>query len=219
MYVYIYKITSPNNKIYIGQVIEKKGIKTRLREHIRQAKRNVNKGSRILNQAIIKYGEEKFTIEKVCKIHHKLKDITEQFCIAYFNSLVPNGYNLQSGGTFTTHSEETKKKRSDSLRTLLTDPDKRKIWSDAKKGKDQGIKNNRKYEEDKLLPKYIRKIRGKYEGYSVDSHPLCKCKKFTSNKYTMEQKLNMAIDFLKSLNDKTAVQRLDGSGSLPKVKA
>jgi hypothetical protein len=105
------------------------------------------------------------------------------------------------------------------LRTLLTDPDKRKIWSDAKKGKDQGIKNNRKYEEDKLLPKYIRKIRGKYEGYSVDSHPLCKCKKFTSNKYTMEQKLNMAIDFLKSLNDKTAVQRLDGSGSLPKVKA
>ena len=219
MYVYIYKITSPNNKIYIGQVIEKNGINTRQKEHIGQANRNVNKGSRILNQAIVKYGNENFTIEKLCKIHHKLKDVTEQFCIAYFKSLVPNGYNLQSGGTYTTHSEETKKRRSESLRTLLLDPTKKKIWSDAKKGKDQGIKNNRKYEEDKLLPKYIRKIRGKYEGYCIDSHPLCKCKKFISVKYTMEQKLNMTIEFLKSLNNTTAVQRLDGSGSLPKVKA
>ena len=219
MYVYIYKITSPNNKVYIGQVIEKKGINTRWKEHIRQANRNVNKGSRILNQAIVKYGNENFTIEKLCKIHHKLKDVTEQFCIAYFKSLVPNGYNLQSGGTYTTHSEETKKRRSESLRTLLLDPTKKKIWSDAKKGKDQGIKNNRKYEEDKLLPKYIRKIRGNYEGYCIDSHPLCNCKKFTSVKYTMEQKLNMTIEFLKSLNNTTAVQRLDGSGSLPKVKA
>lgn len=35
----------------------------------------------------------------------------------------------------------------------------------------------------------------------------------------MEQKLNMTIEFLKSLNNTTTVQRLDGSGSLPKVKA
>lgn len=212
MYTLIYLIISPNNKYYIGQVKESKGIQTRWKQHVNTAKRNINEGSRVLNMAILKYGEEEFIIKQLCKIKSSLKDITEQFCISYFNSMVPNGYNLQSGGTFTKHSIETCQKRSKSLKKLLKNPDKRKIWSNAKKNRSQGIKNNRKHEEDKVLPKYIRRIRGKYEGYCVDSHPLCKCKKFTSKKLTMENKLNLAIQFLNNLNNKVAVQRLDGSG-------
>jgi hypothetical protein len=214
MYTLIYRIISPNNKFYIGQVNEKKGVRQRWLQHIRTAKKDKNKGSRVLNNAIIKYNPENFKIETLCRVHENIKDITEQFCISFFNSLVPYGYNLQSGGTFTNHSEETKLKRSESLRKLLENPEKREIWSKAKKGKPQDNKNNRKYEEDKYLPKYIRRIRGNSEGFCIDSHPLCKCKKYTSKKLTMEEKYTECLKYLNELNNNmAAVQRLDGSGS------
>lgn len=216
MYTYIYKITSPNKKSYIGQVIETKGVRERWLQHIRTARNNKNKGSRVLNYAILKYKPENFKIEILCKVHENIKDITEKFCISFYNTLVPNGYNLQSGGTYTIHSDETREKRSKSLKKMLENPEKRKIWSDAKKGKPQDNKNNRKYEEDKTLPKYIRRIRGRYDGYCIDSHPLCKCKKFTSIKLSMEQKYILCINYLEELNKMVAVQRLDGSGSTNK---
>lgn len=212
MFVLIYRITSPSGKSYIGQTVEHKGVQTRWKQHINTAKRDRNVGSTLLNSAIIKYGENTFTVETICKVHMNIKDITEQFCISYYNTMTPNGYNLQSGGTFTTHSEITKMKRSLSIKKMLENPEKRKIWSDAKKGKPQDNKNNRKYPEDNMLPKYIRRIRGKYEGYCIDSHPLCNSKKFTSRKISMEEKLIQAKEFLKKLDNTVNVQRLDGSG-------
>lgn len=212
MWILIYKITSPSEKCYIGQVLERKGIMKRWKQHIQTAKNNKNKGSRLLNYAILKYGQENFKLEILAKVKFNIKDVTEQFCISYYKTLVPNGYNLQTGGTFTNHSEETIKKRAESLKLILQDENKRKKWSDVKKGVSQGIKNNRKFEEDKILPKYIRKIRGKYSGYCIDSHPLCKCKKFTSIKLDMNTKLQLAKSYLDTLNNTVAVQRLDGSG-------
>lgn len=214
MYTLIYCLTSPSGKKYIGQVNEKKGIRNRWFQHINSSKNDPNKGSRFLNHAIIKYGYNNFKIEKICRIHNNIKDQTEQFCIAFFKTLAPNGYNLQTGGTNTNHSNETKEKRSLSLKKILEQPEKRKIWSEAKKGKPQDNKNNRKYEEDKCLPKYIRRIRGRYEGFCIDSHPLCKCKKFTSIKITMDEKYKICLNYLNKLNDMVAVQRLNGSGSI-----
>lgn len=203
MYVFIYKYTSPSNKSYIGQVVEKKGIISRWKQHINEANRNPNIGSRLLNMAIKKYGSENFNIECLCKVHTNIKDNAEKLCIAMFKTLAPYGYNLQIGGTYTEHSDETKEKRSKSLKKLLENPEKRLIWSNAKIGRSQGIKNNRKHKEDSCLPKYIRKIRGKYEGYVIDSHPLCRCKKFTSTKLTMDEKFRLANEFLEELNKKT----------------
>ena len=65
MKVFIYKITSVNNKSYIGQVIEKKGINTRWKQHVNCAKLNKEKGSRFLNSAILKYGEDNFDHDDV----------------------------------------------------------------------------------------------------------------------------------------------------------
>jgi group I intron endonuclease len=199
--VLIYKITCLiNNKTYIGQTIEKKGIQTRFKEHINTAKNNPKKGSRYLNNAILKHGIENFKLKKICKVNEKIKDVTEQFCISFYKSLAPNGYNLQTGGTHTEHSSETKQKRSESLKLLLKNPEKRLIWSEAKKGVSQGIKDNRKYEEDKNLPKYIRRLRGVSEGYAIDSHPKYNHQKvFTSKKLTMEEKYNLAIKFIENL--------------------
>lgn len=212
MYALIYKITSPNNKCYIGQTLEKKGIKARWRQHINQAKRNPEKGCRLLNRAILKYGETNFKVEKISKININLKDKAEQLCITLFKTLSPYGYNLQTGGTFTEHTEETKKRRSDSLKKLLTSQEKRKIWSEAKKNIPQDNKKNRKYEEDYKLPKYIRRIRGRYTGYVIDSHPLCRSKRFTFVKLSDEEKYELALKYLNNLNNMVAVQRLNGDG-------
>ena len=43
---------------------------------------------------------------------------------------------------FTKHSKETCKKRSESLKKLLKDPEKRKIWSEAKLVKSKNLKEN-----------------------------------------------------------------------------
>lgn len=212
MSVIIYKITSPCDTSYIGQVIREKGIMARWKQHINSAKSNPEKGCRYLNRAILKYGHNSFKVEKICEIHENLKDVTEQLCIKLYKTLAPDGYNLQTGGTHTIHSEYTKNKRSESLKLLLKDTNKRKIWSEAKKGIPQNNKKNRKYEEDYLLPKYIRRIRGTYSGYCIDSHPLCRSKKFTSKKITDIQKYNLTIEFLNKLNNMVAVQRLNGNG-------
>jgi hypothetical protein len=213
MKVIIYKITClSTNKKYIGQVIESKGIYKRWRQHINTARSNPKKGSSLLNNAILKYTEHNFKIEQICKINKHIKDVSEQFCIAFYKSLSPTGYNLQTGGTYTEHSSETRQKRSESLKLLLQNPEKKLIWSKAKKGVSQGIKNNRKYKEDNILPKYIRRIRGVSNGYIVDSHPQHNHQKsFTSKKLTMEEKYNLAVKFIEQLeiNKNTNVHKQD----------
>ena len=49
-------------------------------------------------------------------------------------------------------------------------------------------------------------------GYVVKNHPHLKTKYFTSKKYTLEEKLIQAKEYLNSATD--AVQRLNGDGSL-----
>jgi hypothetical protein len=145
-YGFIYKITSPSNKSYIGQVIEfekngnLKGIRGRWLQHCRSAK--TKKGCIYLNNAINKYKPKNFKIIKLMKCNLQYIDLFEQLFIKTHNTLVPNGYNLQTGGTFTTRSKETCKKRSDSLKKLLTDPIKRKIWSKGKLGKINKMQSN-----------------------------------------------------------------------------
>jgi hypothetical protein len=79
MWILIYKITSPSGKSYIGQVIETKGILKRWKQHIQIAKNNKNKGSRLLNSAILKYGEENFKLKKIAKVKYNIKILQNNF--------------------------------------------------------------------------------------------------------------------------------------------
>ena len=81
-----------NNKIYIGQ---SKNIECRYQRHLYDAK---NGATTLLHAAIRKYGIENFTftILEECKIEEL--NIREIFYIKTFNSLMPNGYNVQTGG-------------------------------------------------------------------------------------------------------------------------
>src|SRR5210317_176582 len=99
----IYKITSPSNKVYIGQTIHT------LEERIKGYKKK-STNCTLLKRAIDKYGI-KMVYEVVETIPDELLDEREIYWIKYYNSLAPNGYNCSTGGN-------NKKELSDLLKVL-----------------------------------------------------------------------------------------------------
>lgn len=102
-YGYIYKVTNKiNKKVYIGQTSN--SIKKRWVQH-KSAARNAKNNSVVFYNAINKYGEDNFAIDiiyEVCcdtkdELIDELNDL-EIYYISIYNSLIPNGYNLTSGG-------------------------------------------------------------------------------------------------------------------------
>lgn len=92
----IYKFTNKiNKKVYIGQSID---IQRRYREHI-----SLKPGNKVFHSALIKYGIENFDFEIIEECEIKELDEKEKYYIQYFNSLVPNGYNVSTGGTNAAH--------------------------------------------------------------------------------------------------------------------
>ncbi len=187
----IYLLECPNGKKYVGQTVKylnsgkKWGYLARWNAHINEAKRCLNY-CRLLDNAIRKYGYENFKLTLICECStfSELND-KEKYFIKELNTLSPNGYNLTSGGNEChIQSEETCRKKSESL-----------------KGKNLGRvleKRKRKNPEDNVLPKYIRRIK---DGYRISNHPSKLDVTFRSKKISMEEKLNFAIEKLKSLND------------------
>lgn len=110
----IYKITFPNNKVYIGQTIQP--LERRFYSHKNDAinKRDITEfsyGSRI-GRAIRKYGLELEQFEIIDR-GSSIEDLNnkETYWIEYYNSTNSDfGYNLNSGGGNNLHSKETKKK-------------------------------------------------------------------------------------------------------------
>ena len=85
-----------------------------------------------------------------------------------------------------------------SLKALLKDPKKRKIWSLAKLGKPQApTKRKCKNSMNQNLPKYItyrESHNGKYKGYVVE-HPNGN-KRFGKQRYTLEENLRKATEYI-----------------------
>ena len=78
-------------------------------------------------------------------------------------------------------SEETRKKLSDSQKDMVKS------------------KHNRKYPEDNSLPKYVSSIRTeKNQGYTIQKHPKLKGRTFLNAKLSMEEKLALALDYLRT---------------------
>jgi len=106
----IYKLENKiNSKGYAGQSTD---IEKRFKYHQSQAKKKNPK--QIIDRAIKKYGWDNF--EKIIvPFSEAYLDRAERFVIATDNLLVPNGYNLTTGGCKNHHhSEESKRKNSES---------------------------------------------------------------------------------------------------------
>jgi group I intron endonuclease len=92
----IYKITNKiNGKVYIGQSID---IEKRWKDHIYNTPK---KGRSLIHSSIKKYGVESFDFEIIFSMKYvdfNIMNLLEEAYIRYYNSLSPNGYNLDSGG-------------------------------------------------------------------------------------------------------------------------
>lgn len=95
--MYVYKITNTiNNKVYIG-------ITNNYKKRWSNEKCNPKdpKKQQVITRAIAKYGEENFIFE-VLFSHLNIEEACkkEQELIQSYNSLVPNGYNVDIGGNY-----------------------------------------------------------------------------------------------------------------------
>jgi len=191
-----------NNKCYIGQALcftgknnNKWGALGRWKSHIRETLGEKDNCC-ILNGSIRKYGVDNFEVLVLIKCPIEELNEKEVYFINLYNSLVPNGYNVKTGGDSGKDSDETKIKKS--LARLGTRRDK----------------YSRKYEEDKDLPKYIRSMRIKsndnttiLDGYVVNKFPIGVDKKeYVKDKYFYinksrngEESLKEAIEYLDQL--------------------
>lgn len=223
----IYCLTSPSGKKYIGQT--KRSFNKRLKEHTKCLGNCI-----ILENAIKKYGIDSFVCEVLLEINDELLDENEAKFINLLNTIEPNGYNVRSGGKVATHSEISKERmrqsklgdKNHNYAKPRSELAKHNI-SVSKSGvnhhfygkelseahKQTLSKSFKKYDKD--LPMYICYLVERPEvyqsaGYVVKNHPYLKTKYFTSKKYTLEEKLNQAKEYLNSAMD--AVQRLNGDG-------
>ena len=96
MSIGIYKIENLNShKKYIGQSVH---IEKRWKQHCQK-----NKTS-LIAKAIQKYGKENFSFEILEKCSIEQLDQREDFFIKYYNSIVPNGYNVIENNVTNRHS-------------------------------------------------------------------------------------------------------------------
>ena len=120
-YVEIYKITNTeNNKIYVGQTVShmlnhgkyrRYGSQKRLDSHISEAiKNNKDKQCHFLNNAIRKYGADKFNTELIDICLWEDRDKIEAEYIEKMDAIFPKGYNLKVGGTVFKHTDESRKR-------------------------------------------------------------------------------------------------------------
>jgi|688.fasta_scaffold911496_1 group I intron endonuclease len=227
----IYKITNKiTNKIYIGQCVShysngrKHGYLNRFKIHIKNSKSKND--CRALGDAINKYNQENFVCELICECEPSEMNILEDRYIKEYDTLVPNGYNLMSGGgngrlhsnetkekmsetrTGKHHSQETKEKMSESAKGRKLTTETKMIQSAQRKFRDMKEPNKiRVLKILKLLnienlPAYLiyryNETR-KSEGFYIAKHPKLpkgKTKHFVSKKLKIEEKYKQAISYL-----------------------
>lgn len=94
-YVYIIK-NSINNKVYIGQTMNT--LEHRFKKHLETARSKTKHTD--LTDAMNEFGADKFWIESLEEGNFTREELyeKEKYYIKKYNSLYPNGYNLQTGG-------------------------------------------------------------------------------------------------------------------------
>lgn len=165
---FIYSIYNKiSKKRYIGQTIQP--LHKRIYQHFQQANKGINTP---LYYAFRKYSRDIFEISLIEECEKLLLDEREQYWIDYYNTF-NEGYNCDLGGKGTKglkHSEETRKKMSDS----------KKGKPSGRKGKINSEESNKKRSESlkKAYKNGIRKPRD-YSDISGENN-----KNYKNGKYT-----------------------------------
>lgn len=175
---YIYMLTSPNGKRYIGQT--RRAFEQRISQHKCDASHADSERCSVLHRAIKKYGFDNFKKEIMLIVPDQCLDDMERRMIYAYCTVVPHGYNILSGGkSGGCHSIETKMKISDQLKSI------------------NGMSD---------LPIYLSHFKKlKLTGYRIRGHPLHSDKLFVVGTYgrTLEDAKNAAIEYYDLISHST----------------
>ncbi len=207
---FIYIITSPSGKSYIGQTT--RSVEKRIKEHFKCSGHCI-----LLENALKKYGDAMIT-ETLFEIDNSMLNTYETQLIELYGTLEPYGYNIRTGGSNGLHSLDSRermriaktgsnnhnfgKPRSDSAKEAI---------SLAKSGVNHHFYDKSLSHEHKLnlskahkqadLPMYLVYVKARPEiyqssGYAIVNHPVLKNKYFTSKTLTDDDKLKLAQEHL-----------------------
>lgn len=163
-----------SGKGYIGQALNYVngntmwGTEGRWKSHVREALGGSVDHCRLLNNAIRKYGKDAFEIYTFIEDEESKLDEHEVFFIDVFQTLTPNGYNLEKGGRKNKEiSDETRKRVSEGNKNKIVSDDTRLLVSQNQLGLSRP--KTKKYEEDRDLPTGIaaRRKNGKIINYML----------------------------------------------------
>ena len=201
---YIYMIKNKiDSKCYIGQSIEK-DINTRWNKH----KRNINSdGCPALYGAFRKYGIDNFDFKIICISFDEYLDDLEIYYISKFNSIAPNGYNLETGGNKNkiVHPETcerirkalTGKKHSEERKVNNSNAQKGKKWSEDAK---QKMSESRRGKKRNLTDEQRKQLSDRLKGHQVPEETRKKVAEANKKRvWTDEMKKEMS-DKLKKRN-------------------
>jgi len=168
-------------KHYVGKSLKPHGANGRWHRHISKAKNSPDNrfSENTLWYDIKKFGSEKFKIEvlEVCEVQNLSE--REAYHIENNNTLYPIGYNIIDGKP----KNPVDKKFSEASRQNIS-------------------KLHKKTQPE--LPMYMvyikaREIHDSGEGYAIINHPKSRSKYFTSKKLSLEEKYNLALQYLQNL--------------------
>lgn len=199
----IYIITCTyNNKRYIGQArcyIKpakgkplKHGTEGRWKQHLNAAKKRPQKGSTALYNAMNKYGSNSFTIKTLHVCDEKHLNYFEAKYIRQYNTLTPHGYNLKAGGSSARWTDDVKLKMSATKKGVPKPIGYSTLM--------RNIKRSNKV-ENLTLPEYLYHYKDAskgVEGYRVLNHPVLPNKVFVDRTLSMDNKLCLAKEYLKT---------------------
>lgn len=100
--IYLYKITNPRGRIYIGQTVNP-------RNRFIVYARNDTRAQKRLGASISKYGWDAHSKEIITSFPKSQIDYAEKYMIAYHNTTGKNGLNIMPGGAIHRTDEMNKK--------------------------------------------------------------------------------------------------------------
>lgn len=190
----VYKATNKlNGMIYVGQTTYT--LEERKKSHKKESR--VRRGCPKFHNAINKYGFNNFSFE-VIGIAENIETLNnlEEYYIEWFNSIAPNGYNLDSGGNNRRMHEESKRKIG--LANKGKTPNKGKKHTDEAKIKISNSKLGKKLKP--FTEEHKKKIGDAHRGIAkphteewIENHRI----KMTGRKHTEESKLKRSIKLSK----------------------
>lgn len=134
---YLYQLTSPGGKSYVG--VTTKSLNRRISAHLCN--------DHAIGRALRKYGVENFKVEVLVIGPENYIYGLETRAIETFDTMVPNGYNILGGGQGGSHTEETKRKISESHVGVRPSLETRQKLSEVHRGHRHSEATRRKMSE------------------------------------------------------------------------